>query len=148
MSGTAPAYLEDQPVAADASETADVVNLERYLAEKQGIPALLGPKGERLTLPKSVYRVLTAVLREMAKGNAVAVVPVHHELTTQEAADLLNVSRPYLVGLLERNEIPFTMVGTHRRVRFDDLMEYRKRRDEARATSLANLAAESARLGL
>ena len=148
MRSTAPAYLEDEPVAADEKETADVVVLEKYLSQKTGIPALVGPEGERLTLPKSVYRVLTTVLKEMAKGNAVAVVPVHHELTTQEAADLLNVSRPYLVSLLERHEIPYRKVGTHRRIRFEDLMGYRSRRDETRAAALTELAATSAKLGL
>jgi excisionase family DNA binding protein len=148
MRSTAPAYLQDQPVAADEKETAEVVVLEQYLAQKQGVPALVGPNGESLPLPKSVYRVLTAVLREMAQGNAVAVVPVHHELTTQEAADLLNVSRPFLISLLERGELPFSKVGTHRRIRFSDLTEYRKRRDEIRSRALDGLAVESAKLGL
>jgi excisionase family DNA binding protein len=148
MRNTTSILVDEEPIAADASETAQVVNLERYLAEKRGIPALVGPDGERLPLPKSVYTVLSAVLREMAKGNAVAVVPVHHELTTQEAADLLNVSRPFLVSLLERQEMPYAMVGTHRRIRFADLMEYRKRRDETRSAALARLAEESAKLGL
>ena len=148
MRSTGPAYLEDQPVAADAQETAAVANLEQYLAEKHGIPALVGPTGESFPLPKSVYRVLKTVLKEMARGNAVAVVPVHHELTTQEAADLLKVSRPFLIGLLERGEIAYRKNGTHRRIRFADLMRYRSRRDEARSATLAELAAESARLGL
>jgi excisionase family DNA binding protein len=148
MRSTTPAYLEDEPVAADAKETAEVVVLEKYLAQKRGIPALVGPQGERLPLPKSVYRVLTVVLKEMAKGNAVAVVPVHHELTTQEAADLLNVSRPHLVTLLEREVIPYRKVGTHRRIRFEDLMGYRRLRDESRAAALTELAATNAKLGL
>lgn len=148
MKGTAPILVDEQPIAPDTSEAAQVVNLERYLAENRGAPALVGPDGEKLPLPKSVYTVLMAVLKEMAKGNSVAVVPVHHELTTQEAADLLNVSRPFLVSLLEREEIPYTMVGTHRRIRFTDLMEYRKHRDETRSAALSRLAEESAKLGL
>jgi hypothetical protein len=103
MKSTAPAYLEDQPVIADEQETAAVVLIEKYLAKKNVIPALLvSPEGKEFPLPKSVYRVLTTVLREMAKGNAVAVIPVHHEVTTQEAADLLNVSRPFLVTRIQR----------------------------------------------
>lgn len=149
MKGTAPAYLDDQPVIADEQETAAVVVIEEYLAKKDVIPALLvSPEGKQFPLPKPVYRVLTAVLREMAKGNAVAVVPVHHELTTQEAADLLNVSRPFLITLLGREEIPYHLVGTHRRIRFEDLMNYRQRRDEVRSAALTELAAESAKLDL
>ena len=90
--------LEDEPVSATEEETGDVVLLQKYLEkQRQGLPELWTPEGERIVLPNSVYRILTAVLSEMVQGNAVAVVPIHHELTTQEAADLLNVSRPYLV---------------------------------------------------
>jgi hypothetical protein len=84
MGDTTPILADEQPIAPDASEAAQVANLERYLAEKRGTPALVGPDGEKVPLPTSVYRVLMAVLKEMAKGNAVAVVPVHHELTTRK----------------------------------------------------------------
>jgi excisionase family DNA binding protein len=141
-------FVNEQFIAPDANEAAQAVDLQRYLADEQDVTALVGSDGEKHPLPRSVCAVLTVVLGEMAKGNAVAVVPVHHELTTQEAADLLNVSRPFLVSLVERGDIPHTMVGKHRRLRFADLIEYRNRRDETRSAALARLAAESAELGL
>jgi excisionase family DNA binding protein len=109
---------------------------------------LTGPEGEELCLPASVYTLLARVVHELARGNAVRVVPVSAELTTQQAADLLNVSRPFLVKLLESGEIPFHHVGTHRRVRFDDVMAYRHRRSRARRAALAEMAREAQEMGL
>ena len=74
--------------------------------------------------------------------------PHHAELTTQEAADLLNVSRPFLVSLFETGQLPFHHVGVHRRVRFSDLMTYKQRRDAEGETALRELAALSAELKL
>ena len=97
-------------------------------------------KPHSLVLPTSALRLLVDILGELAIGNAVKVVPVHAELTSQEAADLLNVSRPHLVKLLEEGAIPFTKTGRHRRVRFSDLMACKQRRDEESQEAMAQQA--------
>ena len=104
--------------------------------------------GSALVLPTAVTRLLNHILTEMAAGNAVTLTPIHAEMTTQEAADFLNVSRPHLIGLLERGELPFRRVGTHRRVRFGDIEAYRQKLQADRAKVLDDLAALSQDLGL
>lgn len=108
---------------------------------------IIGPEGQTITLPESVFYLLERVVEVLARGDAVTVVPVHKELTTQQAADLLNVSRQYLVRLLDDGEIPFTRTGTHRRVRFTDVMTYKKKRDEERLESLDDLTRMSQEYG-
>lgn len=101
-----------------------------------------------VTLPTSALRLLLDVLTEIGQGNAVTLIPIHAELTTQEAADLLNVSRPFLVQLLEKGEIPFHKIGTHRRVRYQDVIAYKNRIDSERRKALEELAAQGQELGL
>lgn len=101
-----------------------------------------------LTLPVSALHLLVDILNQMAQGNAVSLVPIHAELTTQQAANLLNVSRPYLVKKLEQNEIPFHKLGRHRRIRFSDLMAYKERVDRESREAADDLTKLAQGLGL
>jgi excisionase family DNA binding protein len=105
-------------------------------------------QAHQIELPTSALRLLVDILAELAEGNAVKVVPIHAELTTQEAADMLNVSRPHLVKLLEEGALAFHRTGKHRRVRFADLMAYKTRRDQASEDVMAELARQAQELGM
>ena len=97
---------------------------------------------ETIELPRPVVGLLLRILTEMAEGNAVTLMPIHAELTTQQAASILGVSRPFLIKQLRENRIPYRRIGTHRRVRFEDLMNYKSRIDADRAKVLEQLAQE------
>lgn len=99
--------------------------------------------GDSIELPASAVELLIRILTEMANGNALTLIPIHAELTTQQAADLLNVSRPYFITLLEQNKIPFRKVGKHRRILFKDLMAYKRKADRDRDAILATLTKEA-----
>lgn len=144
-----PALLTKDPVLAPNAEVPAIRRLSTafHKASRQ-TPCLMGPDGQTLEIPESVYRILVPLVDEMARGNAVMLVPVRAELTTQQAADLLDVSRPFLVKLLESGEIPFHMVGSHRRVRFKDLMSYLERRRHKRKAALDDMAREAEDLGI
>lgn len=124
-------------------------NSSRTLAKYANVErvqlSLRGNNGEAddLILPGHVLQILLDVLAEMAKGNAISLLPMNQEISTQEAATLLNVSRPFLVGLLEKNEIPFRKVGAHRRVYLKDLLAYKERVDQRRSQALDDLTALS-----
>jgi excisionase family DNA binding protein len=111
---------------------------------------LLGPRGndEEVSLPALAVGLLRGALSELARGNAVTLMPIHAELTTQEAADLLNVSRPFLVKLLENGAIPFHMVGTHRRILAADVLRYRTQQRRQSSEALDEISRIDRELGL
>ena len=133
-----------------ARESAE--RLARQLAKVNGALQLrvTDPDGgsETVTIPSTAFRLLVTILAEMASGNAVRLIPHHAELTTQEAAELLNVSRPYLVRLLDDGHIPFHRVGTHRRVLFKDVMTYKAEHRRMRGAALDALSRLDQELGL
>ncbi len=124
--------------------------LSKYANAERVQLSLRGSNGQSddLILPGPVLQILLDVLAEIAKGNAISLVPMHQELSTQDAAQLLNVSRPFLVGLLEKGEIPFRKVGAHRRVYLRDVMAYKESTDQQRNKTLDALAALSQQEGM
>ena len=143
-----PVVKESEPIFAPNSDATIMKQLDEELAQNQGVAKLVTPQGSEIRLPHSILKVLVEVVHEMARGNAVRVMPIHAELTTQQAAELLNVSRPFLVSLLEQGEIKYRKVGTHRRILLEDLLVYKDRRDRERLSALDELAKEDQRLGL
>jgi excisionase family DNA binding protein len=127
----------DTAVAKKSSET-----LSAFLKSPKGVRLQItaGKKTDELVLPPSALRALVRVLTELGEGNAVTLTPIRAELTTQQAADLLNVSRPYLVKLLDEGAIPSRKVGSHRRVLLTDLLTYKREFLEKRQAALTELA--------
>jgi len=142
------------PTAADAQLALESSRwLTQFLAArpKKALRVRIEPENEpeeSISIPVAAFRLLNSILTEMAKGNAVTLIPVHAELTTQQAADILNVSRPFLIEQLEKGVIPYRKVGTHRRVMFKDLMEYKQTMDHNRLKALEELSVIDQELGL
>lgn len=103
---------------------------------------------EIVSIPVSVLRMMNFILAQMAQGNMVTMVPQECEMTTRQAAHHLNVSRPFLVSLLKKGEIPYRQVGTHRRVQFGELEAYKKKMDHDRDAALAELVEDGQKLNL
>lgn len=122
--------------------------LARHPDGPDALEVLVEGGGEALVLPRPALGMFAHILAQLAEGRGVSVVPSSAELTTQQAADLLNVSRPYLIDLLEAGKIPFRKVGRHRRILFEDLLNY-KRHDDAKRRAVADELGElSQELGL
>ncbi len=142
-----------EPTAPTANEmklaTESVSRLARVVKNRrQSVRVQIESDQEAIAIPMSAFRLFANILAEMAKGNAVTLIPIHAELTTQQAADLLNVSRPYLVRLIEEGTLPARMVGTHRRVLFEDLMRYKHETRALRLKALEELSAQAQELNM
>jgi excisionase family DNA binding protein len=124
--------------------------LATYLSPNVHQIKIVEPSGQEheAIIPSAAYRLLVDVLNQMAQGNSVSLVPIHAELTTQEAADLLNVSRPFLIKKIDAGELPHHKVGKHRRINFNDLMVYKEQVDRAASAALDEIVAISEELGL
>ena len=125
--------------------------LSMILATKEEVQKVtIQSDGEKtmVELPMSAFRLFIDILSNLSQGNAVQVVPVHAEITTQEAADLLMVSRPFFIKLLDENKIPYRKVGTHRRIRYSDLLDFKNNEEQLREAALDELAAQAQKLGM
>jgi excisionase family DNA binding protein len=124
--------------------------LRRFKSRRSKIKLTVaeGETQEELTIPVIAFRMLEMILSEMAQGRAVALSPVDREVTTQKAADLLNVSRPHLIKLLESGRIPFRKIGSHRRIRVADVLEYKARMDAEAERAFAELVEQAQELGM
>jgi excisionase family DNA binding protein len=144
--------LEDRirrltPVAAPPEQQAQVAVLSRAMEGMVQAPGrrapkcqLVGPGGKAISIPESVFYVIERVVEVMARGDSIAVVPIGKEVTTQQAADVLNVSRQYLVRLLDEGRIPFRRTGKHRRLRIEDVLSFKEQRDKDRRAGLRELS--------
>lgn len=137
-----------ESVVAQEKEAQTFKELERILQIEGSKVKLLGANGEQIDIPESLHQVLHHVVQAFVKGRIISIIPENCEMTTQQAADFLNVSRPYLIKLLEQGEIPHIKVGTHRRVPFQDLMKYKEQRDSKRRQALQELIEMSEEAGL
>jgi len=146
-----------QPVAPSAADARLAQQSRRLLApllkskSKQPLRVRIesaSKKEESVSIPASAFRLLGQILGEMGQGHAVSLLPVHAELTTQQAAELLNVSRPFLVEQLEKRVIPYRKVGTHRRVMLQDVLAYKRTMDHNRLAALDELSSLDQNLGL
>ncbi|WP_370440796.1 excisionase family DNA-binding protein [Kineococcus halophytocola] len=139
---------DDAEVAQQALEA-----VRKYLSSHPSTPAVIelvsdDAEGEHLLVPRSAVELLARILTYMSSGDAVSVVPNHAQLTTQQAADVLNVSRPYLIKLLDHEQIEYTKVGKHRRIKASSLLEYKRQDDLKRREAADELSALSQELGL
>lgn len=135
------------PVAAPPEQRAQVAELSRAMEGMVHSPSrkapkcrLVGPGGESISIPEAVFYLLERVVEVLARGDAITVIPVGKEVTTQQAANLLNVSRQYLVRLLDQGRIAYRKTGKHRRLRIEDVLAFKEERDKDRRAGLRELS--------
>lgn len=144
--------LERRSFAPPTHHEAEIAELAHFLKTSRDNQELhrsylQAPSGDRQEIPSEIFELLTYIVDALSEGKGVTVMPTHAQLTTQQAADHLGMSRPTLVKLLEQGEIPFTKVGRHRRVTLNDLIDYEERSQQARQDTLRELTKEATSAG-
>ena len=127
-----------EPISVPQTQERQIRDLRRLI--QSGPASLVGPDGHQVAIPEPVHDLLLLILKNLQAGRAISIVPEHQPLTTQRAANILGVSRPFLVRLVENGDIPFHMVGSHRRIYLRDLLDYQRRRDAARHEAIDDMA--------
>jgi len=138
--------IPTDPIAASANEREAIDVIERLAESRDELRLMAGDA--TVVVPYAIRTILGQAAHELVRGNRVSLVPIGRMLTTRQAAELLNVSRPFLIGLLESDQIPFEMVGTHRRVPIDEVLRFREERSRGRRQALRQLSEEADELGI
>lgn len=138
----------DQRIARQSLSSLERIDSKIYKNRKSVAIEVTDDEVTHVEIPVSAFRFLKLILNNMARGKAISLVPEESELSTQQAADLLNVSRPHIVKLLEEGKIPYSKVGSHRRIRLEDLQEYARSMKTDRSEALDKLAKEAQELDL
>ncbi len=153
LSWPATAIRRGVPVAAPPEQRAQLQALLKALEGMAPEPndtaacQLIGPGNKRIPLPESVFHALEQVVEVLARGDSITIVPIGQQVTTQQAANILNVSRQYLVRLLNEERIPYFKAGKHRRLRIADVLKFKEQRDRERRSALRDLSQLSQEMG-
>lgn len=139
---------EDQEIAKDSLQDLQVVSERIKSSRKKGVKIKVQETGAFITIPKKALTLLSAIIQNMAEGKTISIVPSNSEVTTQQAADMLNVSRPHLIKLLETKKIPFKKVGSHRRILLNDMIAYKEQLAKQREVQLDFLSNQAQDLNL
>jgi len=139
---------DDQRIAIGSIARLKEVSRKLLTASTPGVEIKIQEAGEFITIPKKALSLLITILSNMSEGKSITIIPTDSEVSTQQAADMLNVSRPHLVKLLENNTIPFKKVGSHRRILLRDLIAYEKILQKTREEKLKFLSEQAQELNL
>jgi excisionase family DNA binding protein len=138
--------MVDDAISIQPQDAAKLRNLGQLL--RRGSPTLVGSEGEHATLPAPLYDLLKDIVQNLENGRSLVLMPEERQLTTQRAAELLGMSRPYLIRLLDAGEMPYHLVGKHRRIALRDVLSYSKRRAAGRRAALDKMARDAFEAGL
>jgi excisionase family DNA binding protein len=142
----APSESDVEVAKVSSRKLASVAGQKKAITQVQIVAG--GHSREVIDLPTSAMKLLLRILTEMGKGNAVTLMPIHAQLTTQQAAELLGVSRPFVVKELKSGKLNYQMAGTHRRIQYSDLMEYKAKMRQEHDSAMDELVKQAQELGM